>query len=247
MTRDQRQGWALFAAMSVIFLGGVATLYWAESHGNAAHAGLTAQPAGHLATANLEGKEVRDSAWPPPPSSPTVTTDASCGAVNALHDSLTPLGGLVPLVATCTSAKSSSAASAPASTACSCWSSSPCSSPASWSGRTPEYLGKKIEASGDEAGHDRTSSSSRSSSSACLRGRRRDHDASGWHRACSTTRPARPSEILYAFTSGQGQQRLGLRRPQRQHPVVQHSPSASRCWPAASSSSSRSWPLAGSW
>jgi K+-transporting ATPase ATPase A chain len=93
MARDQKQGWAIFAAMSVLFFAGVATCYWAEAHANTALHGLgAAQPTG-----NLEGKEVRfgvaGSAL-----YATVTTDASCGAVNAMHDSFTPLGGLVPLV-----------------------------------------------------------------------------------------------------------------------------------------------------
>ena len=93
MARDQKQGWALFAAMSVLFFAGVATCYWAEAHPNAAmHGARPSQPLG-----NLEGKETRfgvaNSAL-----FATVTTDASCGAVNAMHDSMTPLGGLVPLV-----------------------------------------------------------------------------------------------------------------------------------------------------
>jgi K+-transporting ATPase ATPase A chain len=93
MARDQRQGWALFAAMACLFFVGVTTTYWAESHPNlaVAHASVS-QSAG-----NMEGKEVRygiaNSAL-----FATVTTDASCGAVNAMHDSFTPLGGLVPLV-----------------------------------------------------------------------------------------------------------------------------------------------------
>jgi K+-transporting ATPase ATPase A chain len=92
MARDQKQGWALFAAMSVLFFAGVATCYWAESHPNAALHGLSVAETG-----NLEGKETRfgvaSSAL-----FATVTTDASCGAVNAMHDSFTPLGGLVPMV-----------------------------------------------------------------------------------------------------------------------------------------------------
>jgi K+-transporting ATPase ATPase A chain len=93
MARDQKQGWALFAAMSLVFFMGVSVCYWAEAHSNAALHGLhTAQAMG-----NLEGKETRfgvaNSAL-----FATVTTDASCGAVNAWHDSFTPLGGLVPLV-----------------------------------------------------------------------------------------------------------------------------------------------------
>ncbi len=92
MAKDQRQGWALFAAMSILFAAGVATAYWAESQGNPALVGLeTSQPIG-----NMEGKETRfgvaNSAL-----FATVTTDASCGAVNSMHDSFTPLGGLVPL------------------------------------------------------------------------------------------------------------------------------------------------------
>jgi len=93
MARDQRQGWVLFAAMSLLFFAGVATLYWAESHGNGALHDLGVA----TAPGNLEGKEVRfgvaGSAL-----FATVTTDASCGAINAWHDSFTPLGGLVPLV-----------------------------------------------------------------------------------------------------------------------------------------------------
>jgi K+-transporting ATPase ATPase A chain len=92
MAKDQRQGWALFAAMALLFLAGVTTLYWAESHPNPAFKGLAVAQAG-----NLEGKETRfgvaGSAL-----FATVTTDASCGAVNSMHDSFTPLGGLVPLV-----------------------------------------------------------------------------------------------------------------------------------------------------
>jgi potassium-transporting ATPase potassium-binding subunit len=93
MTRDQRQGWALFAAMSVLFFAGVATAYWAEAHPNAAMHDLGVS----AVAGNMEGKELRfgvaDSAL-----FATVTTDASCGAVNAMHDSFTPLVGMVPLV-----------------------------------------------------------------------------------------------------------------------------------------------------
>jgi K+-transporting ATPase ATPase A chain len=92
MAGNQRQGWALFAAMALLFAVGVGLAYWAESRGNPALAGLGIDPA----AGNLEGKEVRfgiaGSAL-----FATVTTDASCGAVNAMHDSFTPLGGLVPL------------------------------------------------------------------------------------------------------------------------------------------------------
>jgi K+-transporting ATPase ATPase A chain len=93
MARSQRQGWAIFAAMSVLFFAGVAASYAAESRPNAAVAvaGVD-QGAG-----NLEGKEVRFGTAASTLFA-TVTTDASCGAVNAMHDSFNPLGGLVPLV-----------------------------------------------------------------------------------------------------------------------------------------------------
>jgi potassium-transporting ATPase potassium-binding subunit len=92
MARDQKQGWALLAAMSLMFFIGVGVAYWAETGGNPTLAGLgVSEPLG-----NMEGKEARfgiaNSAL-----YATVTTDASCGAVNAMHDSFTPLGGLVPL------------------------------------------------------------------------------------------------------------------------------------------------------
>src|SRR5437868_5645321 len=92
MAKNQRQGWALFAAMAVLFFAGVATLYWAEAHPNPALHGLAIAPSG-----NLEGKETRFGLAASALFA-TVTTDASCGAVNAMHDSFTPLGGLVPLV-----------------------------------------------------------------------------------------------------------------------------------------------------
>ena len=93
MARDTRQGWALFAAMSVLFLAGVAGTYAAESAGNPILSATgVQQPLG-----NMEGKETRFGVAASTLFA-TVTTDASCGAVNAMHDSFTPLGGLVPLV-----------------------------------------------------------------------------------------------------------------------------------------------------
>ncbi|HTO71511.1 MAG TPA: potassium-transporting ATPase subunit KdpA [Myxococcota bacterium] len=93
MARDTRQGWAIFAAMFVLWAAGVATAYWAEAHPNAALAPVAGvdQSAG-----NLEGKEARFGVSASALFA-TVTTDASCGAVNSMHDSFTPLGGLVPL------------------------------------------------------------------------------------------------------------------------------------------------------
>jgi potassium-transporting ATPase potassium-binding subunit len=99
MVGDARQGWAVFAVMSVLFLAGVVVAYWAEAPGNPAFAALKIDqtPSALQAGGNMEGKEVRfgiaDSAL-----FTTVTTDASCGAVNNMHDSLMPLAGAVPMV-----------------------------------------------------------------------------------------------------------------------------------------------------
>ncbi len=93
MTGDVRHGWALFGAMAFLFLAGVSVAYWAEAGGSPTIVGRLGVAPG---LGNMEGKEVRfgvaSSAL-----YATVTTDASCGAVNSMHDSFTPLGGLVPL------------------------------------------------------------------------------------------------------------------------------------------------------
>src|SRR6201996_2853715 len=99
MGGDQRQGWAIFAVMAFLFLAGTVTTYWSEAAGNPLFAHLPVdQTASALqAGGNMEGKEVRfgiaNSAL-----FTTITTDASCGAVNNMHDSLTPLAGMVPMV-----------------------------------------------------------------------------------------------------------------------------------------------------
>jgi K+-transporting ATPase ATPase A chain len=97
MTGSQRHGWAVWAAMALLFGAGVTTAYWAEARGNPLLAGTNQRASAWQAGGNMEGKEVRfgiaDSAL-----FATVTTDASCGAVNGAHDSYTPLGGMVPLV-----------------------------------------------------------------------------------------------------------------------------------------------------
>ena len=99
MVHDERQGWAIFAAMGILFLSGVTTAYWSESHGNPAMAAFNvdAAPSSLQAGGNMEGKEVR---FGPALSAlyATVTTDTSCGAVNSMHDSFLPVGGMVPLV-----------------------------------------------------------------------------------------------------------------------------------------------------
>ena len=97
MTGSPRHGWAVWSAMAALFLVGVLAAYAAESRGNPLLRGVDTQASEQQAGGNMEGKEVRfgiaNSAL-----FTTVTTDASCGAVNNMHDSLTPLGGLVPLV-----------------------------------------------------------------------------------------------------------------------------------------------------
>jgi len=99
MAGDKRQGWALFAAMALLFIVGASAAIWAEQRGNPmlAALGVNQRASALQSGGNMEGKEVRfgivnSALWA------TVTTDTSCGAVNSMHDSYTPLGGLVPLV-----------------------------------------------------------------------------------------------------------------------------------------------------
>jgi len=96
MTGSQRHGWAVWAAMAVLFVAGVTTAYWAEAKGNPLLKGVDQQASLTQSGGNMEGKEVRfgiaDSTL-----FATITTDASCGAINGWHDSYTPLGGMVPL------------------------------------------------------------------------------------------------------------------------------------------------------
>ena len=97
MTKSQGHGWAVWSAMAALFLVGVTAAYWAESSGNPQFVGVDQTASALHSGGNMEGKEVRfgiaNSAL-----FATVTTDASCGAVNSMHDSYTPLGGMVPLV-----------------------------------------------------------------------------------------------------------------------------------------------------
>ena len=91
MVGNQRQGWAVLAVMGVLFIAGVTVAYWAEANGTSMMASLG------LTGGNMEGKEVRfgivaSSLFA------VITTDASCGAVNAMHDSFTALGGMIPLI-----------------------------------------------------------------------------------------------------------------------------------------------------
>lgn len=97
MTGSPKHGWAVFSAMSVLFLAGVVTCYSAEAQANPLLHGIDQHVSAMQSGGNMEGKEVRfgiaNTAL-----FATATTDASCGAVNGMHDSFTPLGGMVPLV-----------------------------------------------------------------------------------------------------------------------------------------------------
>ncbi|HSZ00407.1 MAG TPA: potassium-transporting ATPase subunit KdpA [Terriglobales bacterium] len=97
MTGSPRHGWAVWAAMAFLFLCGVSAAYWAEARGNPLLHGVDQTATAQQSGGNMEGKEVRfgiaNSAL-----FATVTTDASCGAINGAHDSFTPLGGMIPLV-----------------------------------------------------------------------------------------------------------------------------------------------------
>jgi potassium-transporting ATPase potassium-binding subunit len=97
MTGSQRHGWAVWAAMAILFSVGVTATYWAEARGNPLLAGADQRVSASQSGGNMEGKDIRfgitnTALWA------TVTTDASCGAINGWHDSFTPLGGMVPLV-----------------------------------------------------------------------------------------------------------------------------------------------------
>jgi K+-transporting ATPase ATPase A chain len=91
MVGNQRQGWAILGAMGVLFIAGVFVCYWAEAHGNDAFTAMG------LAGGNMEGKEVRFGIVASALFA-VITTAASCGAVNAMHDSFTAIGGMIPLI-----------------------------------------------------------------------------------------------------------------------------------------------------
>jgi K+-transporting ATPase ATPase A chain len=97
MTGSQKHGWAVWGAMAALFIAGVFFTYSAEARGNLELHGLDQRASATQAGGNMEGKEVRfgiaDSAL-----FATITTDASCGAVNGVHDSFTPLGGMIPMI-----------------------------------------------------------------------------------------------------------------------------------------------------
>ena len=217
MTRSPRHGWAVWAAMAFLFLAGVSTAYWAEAAGNPLLAGTDQQAGAMCPGGNMEGKESRfgiaNSAL-----FATITTAASCGAVNSMHDSFTPLGGLVPMVNMMLGEVIFGGVGA-----------------GMYGilimvvlavfiaglmvGRTPEYLGKKIEAFDVQM--------------AMLADPGVPAHHPGVHRHCRglarlrdvehlEPRPARAVGDALRLHVGHGQQRLGLRRHLRQHQVVQH-------------------------
>lgn len=93
MVKNQRHGWTVWAVMMAVFIGGTLLCWWAEAAGNPIHQKLGVA----VADGNMEGKEVRFGIFSSALFA-TVTTDASCGAVNSMHDSFTPLGGFVPML-----------------------------------------------------------------------------------------------------------------------------------------------------
>jgi K+-transporting ATPase ATPase A chain len=97
MTNSQGHGWAVWSAMMALFLVGVTAAYWAELRGNPRFNGVDQTASALHSGGNMEGKEVRFGIANSTLFA-TITTDASCGAVNSMHDSYTPLGGMVPLV-----------------------------------------------------------------------------------------------------------------------------------------------------
>ncbi len=122
MVGDERQGWAILGAMTVLFVAGVAVTYWSEANGSSVLNGLG------LTGGNMEGKETRFGIVASALFA-VVTTAASCGAVNAMHDSFTALGGLIPMINMQLGEIIVGGVGA-ASTACSCSSSSRSSWPA---------------------------------------------------------------------------------------------------------------------
>ena len=209
MVGDQRQGWAILAIMGVLFIAGVAVAYWAEAHGNDAFTALG------LTGGNMEGKEVRFGIVASALFA-VVTTAASCGAVNAMHDSFTALGGMIPLINMQLGEIIIGGVGAGlygmllfivlamfiAGLMV---------------GRTPEYIGKKIEA--------------REVKLAMLAILVLPLMILGWTAvavvyptATASMANAGPARLLgsaLCLHLADRQQRLGLRRPHRQHPVLQ--------------------------
>ena len=216
MTGSQRHGWAVWAAMAILFLCGVTTAYWAEARGNPLLHGVDQHATALQSGGNMEGKEVRfgiaNSAL-----FATITTDASCGAINGVHDSFTPLGGMVPLVNIMLSETVFGGVGAGLYgiliyVVLSVFIAG------LMVGRTPEYLGKKIEAYDVKMAMLVTLvfpliilvltgiSSVEGFGTSSI----------------SNAGPHGLTQILYAFTSIGREQWFRVRRNERQHALVQH-------------------------
>jgi K+-transporting ATPase ATPase A chain len=223
MVGDQRQGWAILAVMGVLFIAGVAVTYWAEANGTP---GLSVLG---LSGGNMEGKEVA-SASSASALFAVITTAASCGAVNAMHDSFTALGGMIPLINMQLGEIIVGGVGAGlygmllfvvlaifvAGLMV---------------GRTPEYVGKKIRGARGQDGDARDPGAA-ADVSRLDRGRRRAfrRPSPRWPMPART---ALPSAVRLHL--GDRQQRLGLRRPHRQHLRSTTSRWPVRCSSAASS------------
>ena len=216
MTGSPAHGWAVWGAMAILFLAGVTVAYWAEARGNPLLHGVTRQATATQPGGNMEGKEVRfgiaNSAL-----FATVTTDASCGAINSWHDSFMPLGGMVPLVNIMLSEVIFGGVGA-GMYGMLIYVVLAVFIAGLMVGRTPEYLGKKIEAydvkmamlvalvfplvilvfTGFPSVH--------------------GYGTSG----ITNPGPHGFSQMLYALCFRRGEQRLGLWRPDRQYALVQH-------------------------
>ncbi len=194
MARDQRHGWALWWSMTVLFLAGALVLWWAEAAPNPHFVALGVDPSG----GNMEGKEIRFGIFNSALFS-TITTDASCGAVNTMHDSLMPLGGLVPLFnihlgEVVFGGVGSGLYGMLIYVVLAIFIAG------LMVGRTPEYLGKKIQ------GYDiKVSSLAVLAMAFCILGFSACCVLSGWGQAgLNNSGPHGFSEMLYAFSSATG-------------------------------------------
>ena len=216
MTGSQRHGWAVWAAMAILFFVGVTVAYWAEARGNPQLAGTDQHPSAMQPGGNMEGKEVRfgianSALWA------TVTTDTSCGAINSWHDSFTPIGGMVPLANIMLSEVVFGGVGS-GMYGMLIYIILAVFIAGLMVGRTPEYLGKKIEAYDVKMamlvvlifpllilGFSAISAVYSLGTSSIL-----------------NPGPHGLSEILYAFTFTGGQQRFRLRRINHEYALVQH-------------------------
>ena len=227
--KDTRQGWAIFAAFSVMFLVGVFVCLSlrAARQSDPCQLGIQSAATAGQSGGNMEGKEVRfgiaNSAL-----FATVTTDASCGAVNSMHDSFTPLGGLVPLFNIMTGEVIFGGVGA-GLYGILLYCILAVFIAGLMVGRTPEYLGKKIEQKEVKMAM-LAVIATRVQHSGLQRDQHRDPVPG--ERLLESARRCRPrimnnsgphgfGEILYAYVSSTGEQRQRVRRHQRQHALVQ--------------------------